>query len=165
MRPEDFERLYAEHAARIYSFVAYRVGDPQLAEDLTADVFERALRARRRYDSAKGSEQTWLYAIAVNRVRDQGRRRAAERRAIDRLPAAPSETGDSAERLGTSDEVLRAVAALSPDEREVVALRYGADLTAPQIAEALDQPLTTVEGRLYRALRKLRAALGPAEPG
>ena len=49
--------------------------------------------------------------------------------------------------------------ALSPEEREAIALRFGAELTVPEIAEALREPLTTVEGRVYRALRKLRGEL------
>src|SRR3982750_1971000 len=57
------------------------------------------------------------------------------------------------------DVVQRALTALSPEEREAIALRFGAELTVPEIAEALGEPLTTVEGRVYRALRKLRAEL------
>jgi DNA-directed RNA polymerase specialized sigma24 family protein len=49
---------------------------------------------------------------------------------------------------------------LSAEEREAIALRFGADLTVPEMAAVLDEPLTTVEGRVYRALRKLREALG-----
>ena len=57
------------------------------------------------------------------------------------------------------DVVQRALTALSPEEREAIALRFGAELTVPEIAEALREPLTTVEGRVYRALRKLRGEL------
>jgi RNA polymerase sigma-70 factor (ECF subfamily) len=55
---------------------------------------------------------------------------------------------------------MEAMETLSAEEREAVALRFGADLTVPEIAKVLDQPLTTVEGRVYRALRKLRSRLG-----
>jgi RNA polymerase sigma-70 factor (ECF subfamily) len=58
------------------------------------------------------------------------------------------------------DELTRALATLSAEEREAVALRFGAELTVPEIAKVLGEPLTTVEGRVYRALRKLREALG-----
>jgi RNA polymerase sigma-70 factor, ECF subfamily len=56
--------------------------------------------------------------------------------------------------------VMEAMEALSAEEREAVALRFGADLTVPEMAKVLDEPLTTVEGRVYRALRKLRSRLG-----
>ena len=78
MRDEQFERLYAEHAQALFGFLSYRTGDRALAEDLLADTFERALRARRRFDPRKASEKTWLYAIALNCLRDQ--RPAAEHR-------------------------------------------------------------------------------------
>jgi RNA polymerase sigma-70 factor, ECF subfamily len=56
--------------------------------------------------------------------------------------------------------VHRALGALSAEEREAISLRFGADLTVPEIAKVLGEPLTTVEGRVYRALRKLRDELG-----
>jgi DNA-directed RNA polymerase specialized sigma24 family protein len=55
MNDDDFERLYADEAAGLFSFLAYRTGDRALAEDLLADAFERALRARRRFDLRRGS--------------------------------------------------------------------------------------------------------------
>ena len=57
------------------------------------------------------------------------------------------------------DTVQRALAALSAEEHEAIALRFGADLSVPEIASVLGEPLTTVEGRVYRALRKLRGTL------
>lgn len=161
MRQDRFERLYSEHAERLFAFFAYRTGDRALAEDLLGDVFERVLRARRPFDARRGSEQTWLYAIALNRLRDHVRHADAERRALDRLDEAPEEVTAAGETLGERDELHRALAALSATERETIALRFGADLTAPQIAQVAGQPLTTIEGRLYRALRKLRDDLAP----
>jgi RNA polymerase sigma-70 factor (ECF subfamily) len=55
---------------------------------------------------------------------------------------------------------MGAMDTLSSEEREAVALRFGADLTVPEMAKVLGQPLTTIEGRVYRALRKLRSQLG-----
>ena len=82
MRDEDFERLYAAEAQGLFGFLAYRTGDRALAEDLLADTFERALRARTRFDRApRARAQTWLYAIALNLLRDHARRAAAEGRA------------------------------------------------------------------------------------
>jgi RNA polymerase sigma factor (sigma-70 family) len=160
MRDEDFERLYAEHAQALYGFLAYRTGNPALAEDLLADTFEKALRARGRFDPERGSTKTWLYSIALNALRDQIRRSDAAQRATERLaePAAP-DAGDAGEALGRRDELMRAIAALSEEEREVVALRYGADMTVPEIAKLKKEKLTTIEGRVYRALRKLRERL------
>src|ERR671929_2452698 len=84
MRDDEFERLYAAEAAGLFSFLAYRTGDRALAEDLLADAFERVLRARRSFDRRRGSEKAWLYAIALNVLRDHARRAAAEGRALER---------------------------------------------------------------------------------
>ena len=154
-----FERLYAEHVQALYAFISYRTGDRVLAEDLLADTFERALRSRRRFDRRRGSAKTWLYAIALNLLRDQARRAAAEGRALERVGPAPAGAADVGDAVEHRDVVQRALATLSPEEREAIALRFGAELTVPEIAAALREPLTTVEGRVYRALRKLRGEL------
>jgi RNA polymerase sigma factor (sigma-70 family) len=161
MRTEDFERLYNAHAGRLLGFLAYRTGDRALAEDLLADTFERVLRARRPFDRRKASEKTWLYTIALNLLRDRTRRRAAETRALERV--AVGERGAVAESpvetIERRDSIEPALETLSPEEREAIALRFGADLTVPEIARLKREKLTTVEGRVYRALRKLRDRL------
>jgi RNA polymerase sigma-70 factor (ECF subfamily) len=161
MRQGDFERLYAEHAQRLFAFLVYRTGDRVLAEDVMADTFEAAFRARARFDRRRASERTWLYTIALNRLRDHGRRAAAEARALERVAgdASSPPTDPALEAMEARDRVVRSLGVLSEEEREAVALRFGAELTLKEIAAALDQPMTTVEGRVYRALRKLREEL------
>jgi len=160
MRADRFERLYAEHADRLFAFLAYRTGDRGLAEDLLADVFERVLRARNPFDPRRGTESTWLYAIALNRLRDERRRAEVERRAMERYAVDAAAWLDPPDAsLAERDRVMRALEVLSTPEREIIALRFGADLTAPQIAKVTGERLTTVEGRLYRGLRRLRASM------
>ena len=159
MRDEDFERLYAAEAQALFGFLAYRTGDRALAEDLLADTFERALRSRKRYDRRRGPAKAWLYTIALNLLRDHARRAAAEGRAFERVGPGPPAVEAPEAAVEHRDVVQRALAGLSPEERDAIALRFGADLTVPEMAEALGEPLTTVEGRVYRALRKLRDAL------
>ncbi len=159
MRDEDFERLYAAEAQGLFGFLAYRTGDRALAEDLLADTFERALRSRTRFNRRRGSPKTWLYAIALNLLRDHARRSAAADRALERTGPAAGAVDAPDDAVEHRDVIQRALAVLSPEEREAIALRFGAELTVPEIAEALGEPLTTVEGRVYRALRKLRTEL------
>jgi RNA polymerase sigma-70 factor (ECF subfamily) len=156
VKDDEFERLYSAEAQGLYAFLAYRTGDRALAEDLLADAFERALRGR--FNPRKGSAKTWLYAIALNVLRDHVRRSAAESRAYARV-SDPAAGGDPFAGVEVRDELMRALAGLAAEEREAVALRYGSDLTVPEMASILGVPLTTVEGRVYRALRKLREAL------
>jgi RNA polymerase sigma factor (sigma-70 family) len=162
MREADFERLYADHAQSLFGFLVYRTGERALAEDLVADTFERALRGRRLFDRRKASEKTWLYAIALNCLRDHARRRAAEGRAFERTdpPATGVDPEVKLDRIAGQSDLTQALQTLSDEEREAIALRYGADLTVPEIAKLKKEKLTTVEGRVYRALRKLRDELG-----
>jgi RNA polymerase sigma-70 factor, ECF subfamily len=157
MRERDFELLYAAEAEALFAFLVYRTGDRALAEDLLADTFERALRARDRYDPERGSERTWLYAIALNLLRDSARRAQAQARAFERVVARPAD--GPLEAVERRDDLQRALATLSAPEREAIALRFGADLSVPEVARLLGVPLTTVEGRVYGALRKLRERL------
>ncbi|HYH59621.1 MAG TPA: RNA polymerase sigma factor [Thermoleophilaceae bacterium] len=160
MEREDFERLYEQHASALYGFLVYRTSDAALAEDLLADTFERALRARKRFDRRKASEKTWLYTIALNLLRDSARRRGSELRALERMPHEEAEPPDRLAAIEDRDQLSRAMHILSDEEREAVALRFGGDLTVPEIAKLLGQPLPRVEGRVYRSLRKLRDELG-----
>jgi len=154
---DRFERLFEDHAEPLLGFLVYRTGNRPLAEDLVAETFERVIRARRRFDPRRGSEKTWLYSIALNCLRDHARKAAAEARAMERaVPVAVGEGSRGVDRVDDRDQIARGLETLSEEEREVIALRYGADLTVPEIAKLTDEKLTTVEGRVYSALRKLR---------
>ncbi|PZS34284.1 MAG: RNA polymerase subunit sigma-24, partial [Pseudonocardiales bacterium] len=108
----------------------------------------------------RGSEKGWLYTIALNRLSDLDRRNAAERRAVEQVGAGGELQGanplDVIERRTTLGAALDG---LSVQEREAVALRFGGDLALKEMAQVTGEAVTTVEGRLYRALRKLRSAL------
>jgi RNA polymerase sigma-70 factor, ECF subfamily len=167
MRDAAFERLYADHAASLFNFFLYRTGNRAVAEDLTADTFERVLRTRRPFDPRRGSEMSWLYSIAFNRLRDYLRRREVEHRSLKQAGQEREEHeveryrgGSELEAVETRQTVLDALDVLSYEEREAVALRYGADLTLAEAARVVGEPRTTIEGRVYRALRKLRTELG-----
>jgi RNA polymerase sigma-70 factor (ECF subfamily) len=161
MVTEDFERLYDEHAGPLLAFLEYRTGNLELAKDVHADTFERVLRTRWRWDPRKGSQKTWLYTIALNVLRDQGRRRAAEARALERVSAGDRRGEPSGvEHLDDRDAVRRGLATLPDDEREAVALYYGADLSVEEIARVTGTRTTTIKGRLHRARGRLRETLG-----
>jgi RNA polymerase sigma factor (sigma-70 family) len=138
--------------------VAYRIGTGPDAEDVTSDVFERALRYRKSYDPSKGSPATWLIGIT--------RRVLAERANQPELPVG--EVPEQADRRDLEhDSITRlglqaAVATLPARDRELLALRYGADLTAAQIAQLLDMQTNAAEVALHRALARLREVLDPA---
>jgi RNA polymerase sigma-70 factor (ECF subfamily) len=141
---------------RVYAYCAYRLGDGPEAEDATSDTFERALRYRPSFDPRRGTPAAWLLGIARRAVEDVLARRlptSAE------LPERAALERDVATRL----DLARAVARLDPRDGELIALRYGADLTARQIGELMDIRTNTVEVALHRALDQLRRELGQRE--
>jgi RNA polymerase sigma-70 factor, ECF subfamily len=140
---------------RIYSYVAYIVGEGADAEDITGATIERALRYRASYDPRRGSPVAWMLGIARNCIADRHHEPlAASEAELDELEATEGSL-DHADRLA----VQAAVAKLGPRDRELIALRYGADLTTRQIAEELGLQANAVDVALHRAHARLRALL------
>jgi RNA polymerase sigma factor (sigma-70 family) len=152
----DPERLIK----RVYAYVAYRIGDGPEAEDVTSDTFERALRYRKTYDSSKGEPVAWLIGIARRCIDDAVRDRLATVAEVADSPTSEELEKEAVERI----TVAAAVAGLGSQERELVALRYGADLTSRQIAELVGMKTNAVEVALHRARERLRAELGGPSP-
>lgn len=160
---KDFAEIYDACVWDVYGFVAYRVGDRADAEDLTQQTFERALRAWPRFDPVRAAPKTWLLAIARNIVIDHYRARRAEE-PLDEL-GRDEPYADAAETLGLDPDLATALAQLSPRDREVVALRFGGDLTGPEIADELGLSLANVQQILSRSLRRLRTTLEEVRDG
>lgn len=159
----SFAQVYDDHVYDVYGFLAYRVGRRDDAEDLTQVVFERAFSAWGRFDPARAAPLTWLLAIARNVLIDHWRAdRSAAHEPFDADSAhAPVQAGPESD-LGLAPELEAALAALSDRERELLALRFGADLTGAQIAALTGDTLAAIQQALSRALRRLRAHLEDA---
>jgi RNA polymerase sigma-70 factor (ECF subfamily) len=114
---------------RVYAYAAYRIGEGPDAEDVTSATFERALRYRSTFDPGRGEPLSWLLGIARREIGTYFAARPVHLEA-ELEPAAPNDLADVAPaRL----DLIAALRALDEAERELVALRYGADLTARQI--------------------------------
>lgn len=160
-----FASVYDEEVWRVYGFFAYRLNSRSDAEDLTQQTFERALRSWGRFDPARASMSTWLLTIARNLLIDHFRRdRSGTQVALegadeDRLPAMEGVNPG----LGLEPELEAALAGLNDREREILALRFGWELSGPEIAELLELSLANVQQIVSRTLRRLRSALDEAE--
>jgi RNA polymerase sigma-70 factor (ECF subfamily) len=135
--------------------VAYRIGDGPEAEDVTSDVFERALRYRQSYDSSRGEPVAWLLGIARRCIDDETGRPRAELLAPSDAASAEDLEGEALERVS----VAAAISRLDTREQDLLALRYGADLTARQIGAVVGLKTNAVEVALHRALARLRPEL------
>jgi RNA polymerase sigma factor (sigma-70 family) len=153
-----FEELYRACVRDVYAYVASLLHERAAAEDVTAQAFERALRRRRSFDSRRGTQRAWLFAIARNAALDELRRR---RRTValvaDPAEAAPAD--DAGEEFAVRRATVRAaLAALDARDRELIALKFHAGLSTAEIAAVLGISPTNASTRVHRAVTRLREA-------
>jgi RNA polymerase sigma factor (sigma-70 family) len=166
--PEIFARLYDRHAPNLHRYVTRRLGY-DTADDIVAETFLTAFRARRRFDPGRVDAGPWLYGIAANLIGKHRRAEIRMHRAFARTGHGPAEPDtDRVEARVAASGLQRALAAaladLSTGDREVLLLVAWAELTYEQVAEALDIPVGTVRSRLHRARRKVRGRIGENDP-
>lgn len=159
-----WSRLVEDFSPRVYRVVVAQCRNPELAEEVTQSTFCTVVAKLSDYTEL-GRFEAWLFRIAMNRLRDEMRRRSRQAlpMADDTLRAlAPAaEAGDSpAEGEEVLDRLHRAMADLPEPEQQVLHLRHVAEMSFKTIAEVLDQPLGTVLARHFRAIKKLRERLG-----
>jgi RNA polymerase sigma-70 factor (ECF subfamily) len=151
-RPE-FAEVAEASLDRVFRYLLYLTRDHAVAEDLTGETFERALRSWRRFDPRRGEPIAWLCRIArsaaLDHFRADERRRARERR------FATAEATEAPFVEGLSPELERALAGLSAADREVIALRVVLELDAATAASLLGVSATACTTRLNRALQRL----------
>lgn len=160
---ERFARLYDEHVWTVYGFFGYRLRSREEAEDLTQQTFERALKAWERFDPNRAGASTWLLSIARNLLIDHHRADRSDRLepiGDDGLRPDQEPAGEDAhERLGLDPDLESALGSLDEREREIIALRFGGDLTGAEIASMTGLSLANVQQILSRSLRRLRSEL------
>jgi len=165
--PAAFATIYDHYFPRVYNYVRYRVGDAATADDLTAQVFERALAHIAHYRPERAPFAAWLFAIAHNIVNDhlraQRRRRWLSLEVL-RHRASPEPQPEEIVIHGeTRDRLLAAVARLSDREKNIIALKFAAGLTNRRIAELTGLSQSNVGVILYRTMRRLRTELSAKE--
>ncbi len=144
---ERFEALYRSSRDDVYAYVLTLLRDRAAAEDVTAIAFERAYRKRRTFDRHLGEERAWLFGIARNAALDELRRR----RRMAALVVDPEDGGDPGD--------TEALSALSPREREIVALKFHAGLSNSELASVLGVSESNAGTLVHRAVQKLRRAV------
>ena len=154
--PARFAELYEDNFARVYAYIARRVGNREEAQDLTAEVFHHALANIGRYEWRGVPFIGWLYRIAANAMADRWHRAARE---------APGGESESIEELGVDDEIERRVMlfelidSLPPDQCLVVMRRFVDQRSIREIAAELKRSDGAVKQLQFRALQTLRTRL------
>ncbi|MHC4127800.1 MAG: RNA polymerase sigma factor [Planctomycetota bacterium] len=159
-------RIVEAYGPRVFGLIRAQCGSVELAEEITQSTFCTIVARIGQYTEL-GRFESWLFRIAVNRLRDEMRRRKRQARPVEAEALAGLAGADEEGRSAPADEVraLRAaVDRLSEADRRVIHLRHFAGLSFARIAEVLGEPLGTVLARQHRALGKLRQMLTEGEP-
>jgi len=164
--PEALGALYDRYVGRIYSYIYHRVGQADLAEDLTAQVFARMLEAIREGRAWRTSFSGWLYRIAHNLVIDYYRRRG--RAAFVELEEALPIVADEADPVRKvearleSEHLRAALAKLTNEQAEVISLRFLDEFSIAEVAAMMDKTEGAIKALQYRAVLALRRVMQPA---
>ena len=158
-----FAAIYDHYFSRVYNYIRYRIQDAETTDDLTAQVFERALRHIGGYRQDKAPFSAWLFAIARNAVNDhfraQQRRRWFSLDTVHDWISPDPQPGEVVADNELQDQLLVALARLSSREQDLMGLKFGGGLTNRRIAELTGLSENNVGIILYRAVRRLRAEL------
>jgi RNA polymerase sigma-70 factor (ECF subfamily) len=153
----SFAAVAEQNLDDVHAYLVYLTGDRTVAEDLTADTFEKALRSWRRYDPRRGSAKTWLCQIARTTALDHFRAETARRRREERAALLERRPDEEPAFGELSPALTSALHSLSAAEREVVALRVVLELDTAAAARVLGISATACSTRLSRALERLQS--------
>ena len=153
--PSRFSELYEANFERVYAYVASRVRNRDEAQDVTADVFHKALANLQRFEWRRVPFAAWLYRIAANAIADRAARTARER---DVPPADdPPLREEGLERTEERARLHRLVRGLPRDQHRVLELRFAEEMSIRDIARTMGRSEGAVKQLQFRALETLRA--------
>jgi RNA polymerase sigma-70 factor (ECF subfamily) len=157
--PEAFGRLYEHYVQAIYRYLYSRVGTVHLAEDLTSQTFMAAFRSLPRYHE-RGQFSAWLFRIARSKLMDhyRGNRHEESLEAADGLVVGP-DTLASVMQNETLGHLRLLISQLKDDERELIRLRYVADLSFAEMADLLGKREDAVKKSVHRLLARLKGQM------
>jgi len=162
-RADHCPAWYATYGRVVYRYLRFHVDSADTADDLTADVFFRALQAEDRYDPRLAEARVWIFTIARNTLRDHFRRMRTRRATtLAALRDVAVDAPSAEERLLREEEIahlLEAVRELPRGDRELIALRYGSDFSFAEIAAVAATSEGAARTRMWRALARLRTSL------
>lgn len=185
---QAWAQLVSSYSGRIFGLIYKQCLDKELAEEMTQETFVKVVYQLTEHDGYReqGKFEPWLFRIAMNKLRDEMRRRSRQAKPMDMSPAATASSNIDAngwagnestiraggsnrpstplEQLDRAEQIAllrQAIATLPQADQEILHLRHTAGLSFTQIAETLDQPLGTVLARGHRALGKLKKLMNP----
>jgi len=165
--PEAFTQLYEAYFDKIYRYIAIRIGNEMEAEDMTQQVFLKALRSIPSFRWRGISPSAWLFRIAHNQVVDYLRKKTKRVTVpIDKLPPSVSDDNPQliAEQRQDTEQLALASQQLTQAQREVISLRFAAELSVAEVSKVMGRSQGAVKALQHSAIVALRKVLSVTEP-
>lgn len=159
---KTWQAIYDEYLPRVFHFMCYKVGNIQIAEDLTAITFEKAWQNKSQYSKTKGTIQSWLFGIARHVVADHYRKpdREEDPEQFNQLHSSKRSVEEVIQEKSNFEDIYQVVSTFKDQHQELIALKYGAGLTNREIAAITGLSATNVGTILSRLVHKIRHELG-----
>ena len=160
--PQVIGAVYDRYFPDIYRFVLYKLGNESIAEDIASDVFVRLLEAVKKKKGPQTNIKSWLLSTASHAVTDHLRRiyRRPTEALSDGMPDHASSLTDEVDRRQQADSVRDAYAQLTPDQQNVLALRFGDGYSLEETAAVMQKKVNAVKALQFRALAALQRYIG-----
>jgi RNA polymerase sigma-70 factor (ECF subfamily) len=161
--PEALSQAHDAYYPAIFRYIAFRVGNQQVAEDLTSEVFTRLLRAVRDRSAPDNTLRGWLYRVASFVVADYHRQgyRVEHTTLNETIEAKTADPADAISNRQTLDELYEALAELTRDQQDVIALRFGYEMPIRDVAQTMGKSEGAVKQLQARAIAALSRKLSP----
>ncbi len=165
LEPDALAEVHDRYYPAIYRYIAYRVGDAQVAEDLTSEVFTRLLSALRDRNAPQNTLRGWLYAVARRAVSDYHRKRFRRPQVElpESLPSRDANPLEMAEANMNREALMAALAELTDEQQQVIALRFGSEMPIQAVAETMGKTEGAVKQLQARALASLARMLSTGD--
>ena len=152
-----FRQFYEANFARIYRYVAVRVGKREIAEDLVSEIFLKALKAFESYDESR-SRSSWIFTIARNHLanyyRSAGRIVADEE--IESMPIAGPDFQKKVERFDEVSKLMKVLSEMPLEKQSLIRMKYLEELSYDEMAERLRRDKNALKVATFRAMKELR---------
>jgi RNA polymerase sigma-70 factor, ECF subfamily len=167
LNPEALAQIHDRYYGPIFRYIAFRLGNPDLAEDLTSEVFVRFLHALRQPSAPQNSLKGWLYGVASRIVADHFRQlyRHPEQQLLETAASPDDDPADSADQTITWQALGAALNELTADQRQALALRFGDELSIREAAQVMGKSEGSIKQLQARAVAALTRRLSPGREG
>jgi len=165
LNKEELAEIYAQHYLSIYRFVFRQIGDVEVSREISSDVFHRMVKHNQNSTVHPEYLTSWLYCVARNLVVDHYRRQQYRDHLSfdDELMGSSHDTAEKAENQIRTEKMRMALMKLTPDQRQVIILKFMEGLSNQEVADALLKPVGAVKALQHRAIVALRHLLDPVE--